>query len=454
MPTTSLTASGVYSADATAIAAVTYLYDAMSKGIDTSPGGITSLNLFAALSADELNLWSGMPGLTASAYFRNALTGYSNGVGGEFWDGLYPIILTCNSALHALDVSSTLTPAIRQQLVGEAKFVRAFLYFYLVNLFGEVAMPLNADAQVNSLLPRTPVTNVYRQIIADLQDAAANMNTRYLDGSLLNTSIERVRPTRWAALALLSRVALYTGDWPGAERYADTVIANAGLFTLGDLNATFLRTGLGNKEAIWQLQPVNMGWNTEEAKVFIMPASGPGSNGYNAGVYLSSSLLAAFEPGDLRRVNWVDSAVVGTTTYYFPYKYKVNTFGAAVTEYSTLLRLGELYLIRAEARAMQGELIDAAADLNTIRARAGLGPTSAATQQALLQAVQHERQVELFTEFGARWLDLKRTKAVDSVMAVVTPLKGGGAWNSYQQLYPVPPGDLNLDPNMMQNPGY
>jgi starch-binding outer membrane protein, SusD/RagB family len=110
--------------------------------------------------------------------------------------------------------------------------------------------------------------------------------------------------------------------------------------------------------------------------------------------------------------------------------------------------------VRSEARAEQGNLAGAAADLNLIRARAGLGPTSAVTEQDLLTALLHERQVELFTELGHRWLDLKRTGHVDSVMSVVTPLKGGGAWQSYQQLYPVAPGDIQSNPALTQNSGY
>jgi hypothetical protein len=228
------------------------------------------------------------------------------------------------------------------------------------------------------------------------------------------------------------------------------VIGNTGMFSLSPLDTAFLRAGLGNNEAIWQLQPVNTGLNTEDAVAFIIPATGPGGA---AGVYLSDQLLGSFEPGDQRRVSWVDSTVVDGVVYYYAYKYKVSAQGAPVSEFLTLLRLGELYLVRAEARAMQGDLPGAAADLNTIRARAGLGPGNAVSEQDLLTAIWHERQVELFTELGHRWLDLKRTARVGSVMGLVTPLKGG-IWQSYQQLYPLPATEIQLDPNLVQNPGY
>jgi hypothetical protein len=142
------------------------------------------------------------------------------------------------------------------------------------------------------------------------------------------------------------------------------------------------------------------------------------------------------------------------TTYYYPYKYKVNTPGAPVTEYEMVLRLGEQYLIRAEAEANNSDTNDAVNDLNVIRKRAGLANYAGATDKSsLLTAILHERQVELFSEWGHRWLDLKRTSVVDVVMPIATPQKGG-TWQSSKQLYPLPQADLQDDPNLVQNPGY
>jgi len=117
------------------------------------------------------------------------------------------------------------------------------------------------------------------------------------------------------------------------------------------------------------------------------------------------------------------------------------------------LRLAEQYLIRAEAMAQQNKIPEAAADLNVIRSRAGLPNTTAATQSAMLAAILQERKAELFTEWGHRWLDLKRTNTVDSVMSVVAPQKGG-TWQSIQKYYPIPQSELNADPNLVQTPGY
>lgn len=450
-PTTSITGTTVFNNDANSIGLVTGLYSDMSGSLPAQAGTFSSLSLWPGLSADELTLWNGIPAMQALAYYENRLD--PGGPGSEYWETLYKPVSICNGAIDGLMGSANLTPAVKQQLLGEAHFVRAFVYFYLVNLYGPIPLPVTTNSQTNITIAQSSVDAVYRQIMADLQYAAGALSPIYLDGSLLNPSVDRVRPTRWAALALLARTALYTSDWPHAEKYADTVISNTGDFALSPLDTVFLKASLGNREAIWQLQPTITGVNTEEAAVFVLPAAGPPNNGLGFGVYLSNSLLSAFEPGDLRRSHWINSVTAGGVTYDYPYKYKIATLNAPIEEYPTLLRLAEVYLIRAEARAEQNDLAGAAADLNLIRTRAGLGSATAPTQAQLLTAILHERRVELFTELGHRWLDLKRTHSVDSVMAVATPLKGG-TWNSEQQLYPVPSRELGLDPNLRQNPGF
>jgi len=168
--------------------------------------------------------------------------------------------------------------------------------------------------------------------------------------------------------------------------------------------------------------------------------------------------MNAFEPGDLRFSNWVGQDTVptaGTTDtvfYYYPYKYKAVD-DTLITESLMVMRLAEQYLIRAEAKTRQADLTGAASDLNQLRTRAGLPPTAATSQSQLLAAIAHERQVELFTEFGDRWLDLKRTGALDAVMQMVEPHKGG-VWNNYDSLLPIPASDIQLNPRLTQNPGY
>jgi hypothetical protein len=333
--------------------------------------------------------------------------------------------------------------------MGEAKFMRALCYFYLVNLYGDVPLELGTDYKVNSLAARMPKAQVYQQMVADLKDAQGLLNGSYPDVTLLKTTTERVRPTRWAAMALLARVYLYTGDWPDAEAQADSVIAHSTLYGLSALGSVFLKN---STEAIWQLQPVTTGSvsNTSDAVEFILPVSGP-SAGFP--VYLSNHVTDSFEAGDKRRTTWVGSVTAGGKTYNYAYKYKVNSAAAAVSEYLMVLRLAEQYLIRAEARVQQGNT-GGVSDLNIIRTRAGLAAYAGPIDKAsLLSAILHERKMELFCELGHRWLDLKRTGTANAVMSGVTPGKGG-VWSGDDELYPLSITDVQEDPHLGQNPGY
>ena len=226
------------------------------------------------------------------------------------------------------------------------------------------------------------------------------------------------------------------------------------MYTLcSSLDSVFLKN---NTEAIWQLPPVQPSSNlaTPEGQDFILNTSPVVSGSFNS-TTISPQLMNSFDSGDLRKVNWISSYTGGGITYYFPYKYKVYQ-SSSLVEYTVILRLAEQYLIRAEAEANLGDLTDAASDLNIIRNRAGLANIAdsiASSQTALLSAILHERQVELFTEFGFRWFDLNRTGTINSVMSIVTPLKGG-TWSPDWQLFPVPLLELTSDPLLVQNSGY
>ncbi len=127
----------------------------------------------------------------------------------------------------------------------------------------------------------------------------------------------------------------------------------------------------------------------------------------------------------------------------------------SVTEYLTVLRLAEQYLIRSEAQVQLNDIAGSQQDVNTIRRRAGLSEVIAAGKDQLLFTIYHERRIEFFSEFAHCWLDLKRSGNIDEVMALVTPSKSNGEpWRTSQQLYPVPLSDIEKNGNLVQNPGY
>ncbi|MEP7377771.1 MAG: RagB/SusD family nutrient uptake outer membrane protein [Chitinophagaceae bacterium] len=455
-PDTLVNGDNVYTKDATAIAVLTGVYSRMSQGSPAPniSSGIESFSLLCGLSADEYTLFSGADS-KKSGFYRNALVANAtNNIGTDYFNVIYDHIFYVNTAVEGLSNSKGLSEMVKQQLLGEAKFMRAFFYFYLVNLYGDVPLVLGTDYKTNTVLSRTPKADVYLQIIKDIKDAEETLSAEYLDGNLQKYAgvAQRVRPTKWAAKALLARVYLYTGDNSNADARSTEVINNSILYDNVSINNVFLKN---SKEAIWQLQPVITGRNTEDSRMFIVTAGF--SN--NTPVRLSDTLLNSFEPGDQRAKpkNWTDTIRIPATTgalYYYPYKYKNNT--ANVTEYLMVFRLAEQYLIRAEARAQLGNTAGAVADLNVIRHRAGLTDYSGSTNQAsLLSAILHERQVEFFSEWGHRFFDLKRTNTLDALMTVITPKKANGSpWQTYQKLYPISYFELRRGPNLTQNPGY
>jgi starch-binding outer membrane protein, SusD/RagB family len=218
-------------------------------------------------------------------------------------------------------------------------------------------------------------------------------------------------------------------------------LIESGQFSLpSDLNAIFLKN---SSEAIWQLMPVVANQNTKEGGTFIL-ISNPSL------VSLRTQLVNAFEAGDLRRTKWIGTYTSGSQTYYYANKYKERSTSSPVKEYYMIFRLGEQYLIRAEARALQNNVTGGVSDLNKIRNRAGLSSLTGLSQAQLLAAIQQERRFELLAEWGHRWFDLKRTNQAD---AVLSPLKGSN-WQSTDALYPIPDLERQNNSNILQNAGY
>ena len=444
----------VFSTDANATAAVVGIYINMmakSFGISYIPLGVTT---YSGLCADELRIFK-PTALNSYRYFYSNSIANNSVDNDNIWSDLFGHIFTANLIIENLEGNTQISPTVNDQLIGEVKFIRAFSYFYLTNVYGDVPLLTHSDYATNRLAGRDSQSSVYNQVITDLKDAQRLLKSDYS----LSENQERVRPNKWAATALLARVYLYTGKWNEAEAESSTIITNTAQFSLpvigsdlfNGLNTVFLKN---STETIWALKPVLQGANTFDAQVFLRPTEGTSSNGR---LIVSNGILSAFEPGDLRRQAWVNSASTAETwpyTNYYVNKYKAApTYSQAPQEYTIVLRLAEQYLIRAEARAMQNNLNGAALDLNRIRAGAGLGNAVVSDQVSMLKAILKERQVELFCEFGHRWFDLKRTKNIDAVMNVVSPLKST-VWNTNYQLFPIPQNEILKNINLTQNPGY
>jgi hypothetical protein len=431
LPNSQLTSPGVFEEKATANAAMVDIYNKIrdnglltgtSSGISNQLGNYT----------DELVCY----GSTASVsidFYNNALVATNSNIS-AVWNSSYNQIYSANSVLEGVKNAAVLPTADRDQLSGEALFVRGLIHFYLTNLFGDLPYITTTDYKLNSSPKRIPQTEVYDKIKTDLTQAIALLPETYI-------STEKVRPNKYAAIALLARVDLYSGNWAEAAANATKVINTTALYKWTSLDKVFLKN---STTTIWQLMPVVKGKNTFEGETFIFTAGPPPLTA------LSPGLMSAFSAGDLRKSWWTKAVTNGTTTWYHAYKYNQYQNTTTSLEYSIVLRLAEQYLIRAEAKAHLNDTTSAAQDLNAVRNQAGLGNTTAATAEELLEAILKERRLEFFTELGHRFFDLKRTNKLDSTLSGV---KLG--WDAKDQLWPIPATELLVNPNLQpQNSGY
>lgn len=441
LPINAISASSIFQNDANATSAILSIYSNMMQGSDKISSGSRSAPFLTGLLSDELNNYSLIQ--EQAEFFNNSILPTNEYVR-AWWEELYDHIYNANSVLEGLEKPNGVSTQIKSHLIGEAKFLRAYCYFYLVNLYGDVPLITQTDFRKNRSANRVAKSIVYEQVISDLTDAKNMLNEEYLSGNNQFTN-ERQRINKFAACALLARTHLFLGNWADAEAEASLVINHSETYKLVSLDEVFLKNSL---ETIWQLSNDYAGTNTWEGENYIL-SEAPSPANSTRNTTISDNLLDAFHTLDNRKVSWVNSITAAGESFYFPFKYKIGITGD-VHEYLMMFRLAELYLIRAESKVNLGDIIGGQDDLNAVRNRAGLPNTLLSEPNQLLDAIINERQVELFTEGGHRWLDLKRSARIDEVLSGIKD-----SWQTTDQLLPIPQSEFVLNPDLgTQNPGY
>ncbi len=432
LPKTQLIKTAVFQDVKTATAALSDCY-AQMRDYSMISGNSDGLSSLLGNYADELTYY-GVSDSPLQNFYNHTLLPSNSGVS-VLWNSSFNQIYAANAIVEGVDNSTAITGDNRNRLKGEALFIRAFTHFNLVNLFGDIPYISSTDYKTNTMISKQTQADVYNQIIADLLEAKELLPETY-------TSTQRIRPNKYTVSALLARVFLYTENWQLAENESNAIINKTAFYQWQDnLDLVFLKD---SPSTIWQLHPGVAGLNTMEGRTFIFTSAQPNIEA------ISPELFHAFEAGDQRKNQWLGSVNDGTDTYYFPFKYKLDTNSGTSQEYSIIFRLEEQYLIRAEARIHLGKLAEAKNDINKIRQRATLANTTASTSEELSQAVLQERRVELFTEFGHRWFDLKRTGKADTILSVIK-----SAWKDRDNLLPLPASELLANSHLLpQNQGY
>ncbi|MCF6405086.1 RagB/SusD family nutrient uptake outer membrane protein [Chitinophaga filiformis] len=418
----------------TAEAAVLGIYSAIAG---TSNIFMAAITYYSSIYADEAFYTASTASI--QEFYNGAVSTTNTVIETNFWNNSYRYVYQINTCLEKLEKSTGISDATRNQLSGECHFLRAFIYFHMLQLFGEVPLITVTDYRVNENMPRTTTTTIRNSILSDLERAKKLLSDAY-------PTNERVRPNKSTASALLARYYLHQQQWQAAEQEASEIV-NTGRYQLTAVDDVFLAN---SAEAIFQIQPVLVGYNTMEGNTFIP------SDLARPNFALTTYLRNAFEVNDKRWKSWVASKVVNAITYYYPFKYKKKADFIAnpkPVEYNMIFRLAEILLIRAECRVHLNSLPGAIADLDAIRLRAGLpliqtsNPGISAAE--LSEKIAQERRIELFMECGHRWSDLKRTGKASETLQ---PIKSD--WKSTRELWPIPQVQRALNPALTQNDGY
>ncbi|MBK8312018.1 MAG: RagB/SusD family nutrient uptake outer membrane protein [Chitinophagaceae bacterium] len=446
LPTNALAAEGAFSS----LGAIKQL----NNQLHTDFQGIVVNNSRFEPYADN-----GYNALNLDKYTINNLTPRDEGL--ISWKGLYKAIFSANLMLEGLPTADAvgLDDNTRNQYIGAARTVRAFALYQLVRLYGDVPLVTTTSVEENKFKPRTPKADVYAQIETDLLDAIAKLSATITVPYYINN--------KYIPQAILADVYLTQGKWTEAQAAANAVISS-GKYQLDNIDDVFLRTSKATIMATGYLSASSANYaqpGPDNCPSCSAPAGSYGAyiQTFFEGVMfpLTADLLNSFETGDLRKVKWV---LLNNLANYpnnnermFPLKYKWTSSSgivppAAQQEDNKFIRLAEIILIRAETRARLNDLSGAAADLNSIRNRAGLLNTTAISQTDIIDAIIKERRMEFFFEKGIRWYDLVRTGKANATLSVI-PYKTG--WTIDKVLMPIPQDEIDKSANVLTpNPGY
>ncbi|MES2378480.1 MAG: RagB/SusD family nutrient uptake outer membrane protein [Bacteroidota bacterium] len=388
----------------------------------------------AYLSAGDIQ-WSGSQGDPSE--ITKHLTSATNGYVQSAWSSIYKTISQANYILANVPkvTDPSLTPALRNQYLGEAYFVRALAYFDLARGWGGVQLILNPTntSTDNTGIPRSSLADTYAQVLKDLNAAEP----------LVPTGVNRNRVTLRTVQALKARFYLYQKNWALAEQFATSVIGDNANYTLvTPYSAFFANNAVATNESVFELAYTTS--NTNGHSNWWLPPALGGRREWSPNDALVA-LLNNPAIGGNRNTLIAQTAPPGNLWYGKLY-YR-NPLG---TDPAYVIRIAELYLIRSEARAQQGNLIginSAQSDLNAVRARANVAASSAATLDDILLALEKERQVEFPFE-ADRWFNLVRTDRAQTVL---------GLPDKHLYLFPIPYNETLVDPQLAganRNPGY
>ena len=381
---------------------------------------------------------------------------------GGAWGGLYQMITRANLVLEKVP-GITMDETQKAQILGEAKFLRALGYFYLVRLYGDVPIVTSTSEQLAPGVTRAPAAQVYTQIVKDATEAEASLPTSW-------GTADKGRATKGSADALLAEQYIWRKDWTNAAAYAKKIIDGNAYSLQPNYLSAFLPGSQNRSEEVFAAQSSSAsGAPAIDIAAWEYPRNmNPNSNGGWGTWQPLQSFIDAYPAGDYRReVSFFTHGIApnGRDTTFLPHVYKyrpTNRPGQQDVNWP-IFRYADVLLMYAEALNEQGQPAQAATYVNMIRARArnGTGSENRAapanvsaslSQSEMRQAIFDERKIELAFE-GKRWFDLVRQGfAVWS--AAISKDPTATDVNQNHMLWPIPQPQIDLNSSLTQNPGY
>ncbi|MCX8530854.1 RagB/SusD family nutrient uptake outer membrane protein [Chryseobacterium luquanense] len=428
MPTNQINSDQIFENIQTANAALSGLYAGL---YDNSPLSGDQTGRILALYTDELNYYQATSNTGIIEIYQNTLID-SNPLVNSYWTNAYQKIYMSNAILEGVENSTALPSAEKERLKGEALTIRSILFFYLQQVYGNIPYPVTTNYMINQTIEKTPTAEVLQRIESDLKEAVPLLNDSY-------RNVERIFLNRKSAQLFLAKVLMTQKKWNEAEIVLKEIRQSSLYVFQNDITKVFEKSGT---HIIWQLKPKN---NTDPVKEM---SSYYFANAAPLNAALTPAFYNIFDASDKRRLNWITPVTVGSNTWYRVNKYKNTTNNT--TEYSIVLRLEEVYLLLAEALAQQDKTSEALPLINAVRQRANISVlTLPLTKEALLSEILLENRKEFFTEFGHRFMDLKRNNQLTILSGVKTN------WKTFHQVWPIPQKELLLNNKLNpQNEGY
>lgn len=350
------------------------------------------------------------------------------------WSGIYNTIYIANFIIERLPDVAGVPTSQRNRVMATAHFLRGYAYFVALYSFGGVPLVKGTSIDANRNISRATEADILKQILDDYNEAVGDLPSQPSTSAFAST---------FALDAAFAKYYLYIGNWSKAEQHSTNIISSNKYKLVTDFSS--LVTKDFTEEAIFEV-----GYTLTDDP----GSSATGLNNIFVGrreMIPSNQVvvaLASTESGDrFSTISFNANLLKGNDNGW-----SVAKYGTADQDNNNIVvfRLGEIYLIRAEARAKQGKVTEAKADIEQLRTRANAPLLGTVTQNQIIQLIEEERRYELAFE-GNRWYDLVRTNRADAVMNSFST-----NWKSTYKLWPIPQRELLNNPSLVgnQNPGY